>query len=107
MNGMPTGVRNREQRAGAGSSHVIDRNVLLLKHVQHAQVRDAPRESAAKRHANPGPARRLDGDWLRVREITNAVNRVLQPFPDVLFVWASHLLYKTILPVNWIRGVSR
>ena len=40
------------QRPGAGPGDAIDGDAVLLERVQHAQVRDAARKSAAQRHAH-------------------------------------------------------
>ena len=110
MNGVPAGVCDGEHRAGAGSPKVIDGNIFLFKHAQHAQMRDTSRESASQRHAYARPAGRLGSGRLRVSEFTNALDRILEPLPDFLFIWSAHLPYRTVYAngtANWMRRVSR
>ena len=82
---MPAGVGNGKQRAGARSSKIIDRNMFLFEHAQHAQVRDSSRESSPERHADAGPRLGLR-DGLRVGKFAHALDCVLQPAQDFLFL---------------------
>ncbi len=89
VNRVAAGVGDGQHRSGAGSSQEIDGNMRTLQHAQHAQVRDSAREAATQRNANARALRRpLLG--LGVGKITNAFDRVLQPFRRFLFLALFH-----------------